>query len=420
MVKKDSKGRGSLVALASLAFVLSLPVLSYGWGNTWMGIALEQTISSLIRSVGPVKVDASFRLTNGGYDSNLYFGSSGNRVDDITFRVGPDIRLYWPLQKSLILEVREFPQYSFFAQTKNERAWNNVLSGALHLVFKSLYGRFTFSSVNLRERLNTEVDVNVRRKEEEGQGLLLWQMSKGLSVELQLGTSRLNFEDATYGADNIRANLNRTERTGSFTAYVQGGRTLRFHLTGALGKYRFPLTSETKDSNGAWISTGLEFFGAGGVQGRINLGYKFFDVLAPGQQDYQGPVGDVRLVVRVIKLTELAALVQRNIAFAVWTDRAYYIQTVLGAELIRHISKQSRISYAFSYGQIRYPLDPASGDSGPERPFFNYLLHSASLLVRLQKNLDLTLRGNWVLRTNGGSFPEDRRNFYGLDLVYRF
>jgi hypothetical protein len=420
MVKKVAKGRGSLVGLASLAFVLSLPILSHGWGNTWMGIALEQTISSLTRSVGPIKVDASFRLTNGGYDSNLYFGSSGDRVDDITFRVGPDIRLYWPLQKSLILEVRESPQYSFFVRTRSERAWNNVLNGVLHLVFKNLYGRFSFSSMNLKERLNTEVYVNIRRKEDQGQGLLLWQMSKGLSVELQLGTSRRDFEDVTYGTDNVRANLNRTERMGSLTAYIQGGRRLRFHLTGAFGEYRFPLASTAKDSNSAWISTGLEFLGTGGVQGRIDLGYKLFDVLAPERQDYQGPVGDVRLAVRVMRLTELAVLVQRNVNFAVYTDRSYYVQTLLGAELTRQISKQSRFSYTFSHGQNRYALDPASGDVGPERPLFRFFLHSASLLVRLQKNLDLTLRGNWIIRTRNWSVPEDHRSFYGLDLDYRF
>ena len=66
--------------------------------------------------LGPLRVIPVFRLSDVGYDSNVYFREEGSEVvSDFTATFSPEARGYWLLGSSVIMSVMENPEYLFYA-----------------------------------------------------------------------------------------------------------------------------------------------------------------------------------------------------------------------------------------------------------------------------------------------------------------
>src|SRR5512137_1066365 len=62
--------------------------------------------------IGPLRLVPVFRLSDAGYDSNVYFSEDGSAaVHDATATLSPELRGYWLAGSSLILSVTENPEY---------------------------------------------------------------------------------------------------------------------------------------------------------------------------------------------------------------------------------------------------------------------------------------------------------------------
>jgi hypothetical protein len=378
--------------------------------------------------LGPFKYNAAFHLDNGGYDSDIYYGSTQNHVADYTFIAGTSFRFFLPLKKKVVFDFFEFPQYVFFLDTKSERALNNTFVGQVHFVFDRLYIQAGGGLTNVREHLSTELSMNVRRKEENVSTLALWQVTKGTSFALRFRRLALNYEGLSSGISNIGDSLNRTEDYVNFIAYLQQHSRTRLYLDGEYGSYTFTGdVSRYKDSRSYSVYGSIEFLPPaagyegliGGIRGRLNLGYKRLDFLDPRQKDLAGLVGNTGISLEIMKRTAVQVFFSRGPEFSSYSNQSSYLQTIYGAGLAHSFTRKALFAYDMYQGKNDYPRTGiASGDS-LEKGIDRYATHSFRLNFRLGRNIVLNVLASLSKRDSKlAPRPVSHRNFFGLSLMY--
>ncbi len=413
-----------------IIFLLSLAQgQAFAWGATWMGASLEQMVNAARWRVGAFRYNAGFRLNNAGYDSDIYFGSSANPVPDYTFTAGPDIQIFLPLKKKIVFDVSEFLQHVFFLDTKRERALNNTFAGRVHFVFDRFYIQAGGGLINAKQRLSTELNLNVRLKEDDLTGLVLWQASRETSFALQIRRSTYNYENLTSGAVNISENLNRKESYINFMAYLQQHSKTRFYLDGEYGSITFAETiSGFKDARSYGVYGGIEFLppaeGQGqttGFRGRINLGYRHLDVLSHGAKDYSGLGGNTDVSIGIMRFTAIRAFFSRGPQFSAYSGLTYYLQTVYGVGLARSLSRKTTLTYDLYYGRNEYAGGVTIGGEAFGKRLDKYLTHSIGLNFPLGRALELNLMANLGKRDSEfAPRPTSRHYFLGFSLTYGY
>ncbi|MGB8953596.1 MAG: outer membrane beta-barrel protein [Candidatus Aminicenantales bacterium] len=429
-MRKKSKmkaNEGLIIAVTAVIFsVLLFPGRSFGWGKTWLGANLEQIVNAAHWKMGSFRYNAAFRLTNAGYDSDIYFGSTLNPVPDYTFTAGPEVRVYLLLKKGIVFDISEIPQYVFYLYTKQARALNNAFRGQVHFALERLYFQAGGGLINAKERISTELNIPVRRKQNDLAGQAFWQISEGSAVALQYRSFTFEYENPTDGSINLRENLNRKSSYINFAAYLQLVSGTRFYLDAEYGSFVFrePISS-FKDSRSYSIFGGVEFLPAQadkeqirGIQGRINLGYKSFDILDPQLKDYKGLVGNTSIAINIIKFTTLRGVFARDIQFSVYSDIPYYIQTVYGAGFSRAFTSRINLTYDLSFSRNDYAQLEDNGSRGARLD--KYITHVFGLGFKLRKDLELNLMASLSTRSSNLVEEVNHRNFIGFNLTYGY
>jgi hypothetical protein len=421
--RKTERSAAAALGAAILAIFL-LPCRSLAWGKTWMGMNLEQIVNTARWKMGPFRSNAVFRFGNAGYDSDIFFGQRLNPVPDTTFAAGPELSVYLPLAKGIVFDISEIPQYVYFLQAKTERAWNNAFRGQVHLAFDRLYFLAGGGLVNAKERLSTELNLNIRRKENDFGGLVFWQISKGSAVTLQYRSITYEYENPSDESIDIRKSLNRKERFLNLTTYLMQFSRARVFLDAEYGLFGSTETlSSIKDSRSYVITGGIEFEPPSpgenlikGFQGRINLGYKRFVIPGSHRKIYEGLVGNTSVGVNLLKFTALHGVFARNIQFSIYSELGYYIQTVFGAGFSQALTRRINFAYELSISRNDYVQfeDRVSQGGRPDQ----YITHIVGLDFRLGKNLGLNLMANFGERSSKLVELVNRRSFFGFNLTY--
>lgn len=409
------------------AVLICAPKKAYGQGNTWAGANLQQMVDAARWKFGLLRVNAAFSLVNAGYDSDVYYGHFNDPVPDFTLSAGLPIQVLVPASKKIVFDFFENPQYLYYLDSKNERAWNNTFRGRAHIAMENFYIRVGGGLSNVRRRLSPELDVNFRQKTNSLEGLFLWQASRRTSLAMVYGGADYDHEDAVFSGTNIAERLNRIENLFDLVVYLQPSARARFFLDGQYGTYALPETTEiTRDAQSYGIFGGLEFIPREGelvpaarVQGSISLGYIRFDMKAPQFVDGAGLAGTVNLSVGLLRRTTTRAFFSRGFQFSVYSGASYYIATSYGAGITRLLSRRVSMSYGFSFGRSDYP--EAEGGGGiPLGPSYRYTTHTVSLDIRLARNLSMTFSGTFMRRLLVEIGSAWNRNFIGFNLVYGY
>jgi hypothetical protein len=416
------------IRLIFVLLILLAPQPARGWGQTWMGASLEQMVKSARWKAGLLRYSAALKFDNAGHDSDIYFGTTAARVPDYTLRAGVPFSFFLPVNKKLVIDVSENPQYVYYLETKKERALNNEFMGHVHLVFDRVYFQAGGGLSNVKQRLSPELMLNVRQKINDLTGLVLWQVSKGGSLALQYQTSVYRYDNPPDSGYNISENLNRRESFLNFTAYIQQVSKTRFFLDAEYGSYVFKeAIARDKDSRSYGIYGGVEFLpapevrGQGrGVQGRINLGYKYFDFIDPQRKGYSGLVGNTSVSIALREMTSVQGFFSRDFQFSAFSSLAYYLITSYGGGLSRSLTRKSRLDYALSFSRGVYPSDETIGGGQPRNLLIRYSVHSFRLTFKLRRDLELGLMASLGNRKGNVTFPGGNRFFAGFNLTYGY
>jgi len=414
----------ALLILAA-AFLLSFSSPAFGWGNTWLGMSIESLVNSARWRWGLMRIYGAFVLNDAGYDSDIYYGYSGEEVPDLSFSTGPIVRVFLPISKKVIFDVSESPDYVFYLDTKRERAWNNRFRGQVHFAFGRTYFLAGGGLSNVKQRLSSELFINIRRKENDINGMFFWQLTRHSALALRYTGSWLDYGEAAYGTSNLAESLNRAQNRLDLTGSFEASPKIRVYLAGGYGSYVFEApVSRFKDTRSYGVYGGLEFVPPAGleagrrtVEGGISLGYTYFDVLQTGLKDGSGFTGDTDVRINLDPLTSIRAFFSRGFNFSVFSGLSYYLQTSYGTGLSRRLSRRASLSYNLSFSRSKYPEEDENGTPATDR-VWKYSTHSLTFNIALKKNLRGTLFGTLGRRTVQGIPTE--RIFVGISLVYGY
>lgn len=128
-----NKKRILCIASAAVSlWLLTAPREVHGQGNTWAGIDLQQMVDTARWRIGLLRVNAALMLVNTGYDSDVFYGFLPEPVPDIMLTTSVPFQVLLPVSKNIVFDIRDIPQYVFYLDLKNERAWNNTFQGLVH------------------------------------------------------------------------------------------------------------------------------------------------------------------------------------------------------------------------------------------------------------------------------------------------
>jgi hypothetical protein len=390
----------------------------YGWGKTWMGYDLEQQIKAARFEFGPFRIRTVFSLTNAGYDSNVY-RTSNNPITDFSITAGPGFFIYLPIKKKIVISVYESPQYVYFVETERERGWNNYFNGQVHFVLNRFFVTLGKGYVVAREIWNTEIDIRPLRKEDSSQASLLWQISKKTSLFFKVSQAKYDYENLSFGDFRIKYELNRTENRANFTGYYRLSFRTMFFLNFEHGYFNFQYPLNPRDSQSYAIYSGIEFLPLGVFRGRINLGYKYFDVLKAGIKDYGGIVGDTGIWIPVFKSLRIRADYRRDVQFSAWYSNAYYLENIIGGGALLYLSKNIRLDYNVYFGRNTYPAT-ILGQSASQKRQDNYTSQSAGPYFRIKNNIALGVIATYWQRDSNVYWANGKQTLIGINLIYDF
>jgi len=424
-MKMRMKSIIKILAVTSLAGLLFAPRTVWGQGQTWVGGNLQQMIEAARWRLGVFRINAAFRLSNAGYDSDIFYGYLDEPVPDGTASASTPIQVLLPLSKKAVIDVSESPEYVFYYDNRDQRAWNNRLNGRVHIALNKAYLQAGGGMSDVRRRLSPELDLNIRQKTNSVSSFALWQTSKSTSLALLYGGAKYDYDDEIFidGA-SIADRLDRNEEFLDLIAYIQPSPRVRLSFDGQYGSYQFRRSfSNYRDSTSYGFFVGAEFVPGErdieivrGIKGTASIGYIRLDVRDPLLQDGAGLVGEAGVQAYLSRRMTGQLTFSRGFRFSVYSGASFYLATTVGAGLTRHLSRKADLTYDFTYGTTSY----SDFDSGGPAPYYRYLTHRLSLNLRLARHVGVTFYGSFGQRDGGGSSPLRNKYFAGISLLYGF
>ncbi len=408
-------------AAALLAWLVLLPRPVFGQGNTWAGASLAQMVEGARWRLGAFRVNAAFSLSNVGYDSDVFYGYTSEPVPDFTLAAGTTVQVLLPLSKKVVLDIFDSPQYLFYLDSKNERAWNNTFRAQVHFAFDRVYVQLGGGLSDVRYRLSPELNVNVRQKQDSLDGLVLWQASKRASLAFVYGSAKYDLGEAEFGGVSLSDYLNRKEDYFDLITYIEPSPKVRFFVDGQYGSYAFTKEEfRSRDARSYGIFAGIEFIpkpgeqiATAGIEGSLRLGYQRLDIIDPRFVDGSGLTGAADVSVSLLKRNVAHAFFSRGFQFSVFSGSSYYLATAYGGGISRLLSRKASLYYEISFGSSLYP-----GSGAPEGALNRYTTHSFGLNLMLARQLSLGFLGTLGKRILDSSGLARNRNFFGFNLVY--
>ena len=376
--------------------------------------------------LGPFKVHPLFELDL-GYDDNIYSTpESIVPVKDYVATITPQFTFYLPYSDWLIMSFREIPQYVFYFDTPEERAFNNGFVPALRLLlFRSWALSGTYQRLRSKLRVSLEIDRRIFQEIEGQSGSLFYETARGTAVGVVAEFNRLRYE-ATYLPDaesSVAEALDREEVNGRAEFYYRILAEGDFFANFGYTEYNFSSPeSRFRDTYSFQANVGVRFPLMGETRGVLSLGYKKLVPRSPGLKGYAGLVGHTNLSFRRSRFGFRFFYI-RDTPFS-YSDSIYFLDTRVGPGISFYLSRSIRLDYDFSYGRGDYPetFFLPSGDSQAEEIARQdlYQSHAAAVVIRLVQDIGVGLRAQrWERTSNFGQFNVSRL-FLGLYLTYEF
>jgi Putative beta-barrel porin 2 len=379
-------------------------------------------------NVGPFWIDPTLRF-NLAYDSSIYGTYAGRApVPDTIATIAAPINIYLPLRDRLILTFTDTPQYQYFVAQNNESSFNNSYSVAARLLmFHRLVLSGSHAYNRAKYRVYEEIDRRIFEQIEANSGSLFFETPRGSAAGFVVSSNQYKYQDEVLpgSTTTVSTDLNRTEQNARLEfyrpAFVDSSYFLNFGYTDYTFEYP---ESRHRDSYSYQAYAGIRFPVLGRSRGLLSLGYKDFEPREAGRPSFSGLVGNTSLDFRFSRFG-LRALLLRDITFSYYTDSIFYIDGRLGAGLSFYLSRNIRLDYDFATGRGDYPdiitvVTLPDGTTKEIKRKDNYLSHSGSVVIRIQRNTGIGFRINyWQRESNDIRYNSDRWTG-GVYIIYDF
>ena len=406
------------ISLMLLVFFCPLASQTYRAFQAEKNYLIEQTRWQF----GPFRLFPRVMLKNIGYDDNVYYQREEDKITDYTGTLSPELRVSVLFRNWLILNLRENPEYIYYLHEKRERRWNNTFSPEFKLL---LFRRFVlggnYSYQNRRRRATSEFDVRANEKRTVYKGSFFYETPRMTLIGVTVTRERIKYEDVTLPGREIYLSrrLNRDEERIRGEFYYRIFSQSFFFLIGEKATYDFlHPQSFWRNSYSYGVSTGIRFPEIGRIRGTLTVGYKKLIPRETTRRGFSGLTGNTSLQFRVWR-TIFRLELSRDYPFSVWTNNIYFNYNRLGSGLSFYLSRNLRLDYNLSYGQLNYP-EPFQVSGELIKRKDEQLYHTGAIVIRLKKNLGMGLQLTWWRWTSNLPGVNRDRIFFGAFVTQEF
>jgi hypothetical protein len=378
--------------------------------------------------LGPLRVIPVFRLSEVGYDSNVYFREEGGEVvPDFTATFSPEARGYWLIGSSIILSVTENPEYIFYAKEEGLRAFTNSISSNLRLlVLRSFSLSADYHVLSHVRRATSEFDRRIQDTVKGGTAGFFFETPRGTAVGLTGSLEDFRYKDVASDApdDSYALALDRRETSAAIELYYRVFSQSFFFATAGWTRYAFVFPeSAWRDASSFEVSWGLRFPLLGRARGTLSLGWKSFQPESPERKPFSGLVAATDVSFRFGRLGINLGYVRDN-TFSYNESAYYYVDGRVRAGLSFYVAPFLRIDGSVQSGKMDYP-EPQEIWYGGGPVFVEHredvhTIFSVGPVVRVAGTVGLGLTYNFYRRTSNAPGFNVRRNFIGAFLTYEF
>jgi hypothetical protein len=311
--------------------------------------------------VGPLALAPVVRLTNLGYDSNV-FNRDVNPQGDSTATLSPEVEAWLRLPRARFYGRHRFDFY-YFKELTDLRAMDTDTTTRIDLPLNRLIPFVEATLANTRHRQNLEIDAIARRRNDAVTVGADLRLTGKVSAGLYARRSRLAYEpNSLYRDTDLASVLNHTSSG-------EGGR-LRYSLTPLTSiavdieqyRDRFKFTAD-RHSDSLAVTPSVEFKPFALVSGRAAVGYRQRKFLAGDVPDFNGTVAFVDLTYTFRERTRFGVAARRELEYSYLIGRNDYVVGELTGLVTQRLGERwdaggSLGRASLSYGQQRAPTRP--------------------------------------------------------------
>jgi hypothetical protein len=387
-----------------------------------------QTIQQHKLHLGPVRLVPAFRLSDVGYDSNVYFADeTGQPVGDFTATFSPELRAYWLPSGSLILWGMENPEFLGYANEMALRSFSNSFSGGLRwLVLQRFCLSAEYHDLSHVRRALSELDHRIRDTSTGGTAGLFFETPRGTAIGVTGGVDDYRYEDVASDVpiDTYARSLDRRETSAGFEVYyrVFSRSYVLSSLVWRRYDFRFPISAwRDGESIEAW--GGFRFPLVGLARGAVRFGWKSFRPDDPARTAFSGLVAATDVSFRVGRFSFRLGL-DRDNSFSYIESAYYYIENRARASVSLYLSRSLRFDLGADHGTMFYPEPQVIWVEGvpvvvEDREDVQTNL-SFGPVFRISGSVGLGLTCNYYLRKSNAPGFDVRQYFVGAFVTYEF
>ena len=291
----------------------------------------------------------SFELTNLGWDSNVFNlpsepespGATTERRGDFVTSFAAGLAPIFRIGDARLVTETSLA-YNYYHHFTQERGTDAIGRARLEVPVSHARLWASGSALNLRQRLNFEIDTRARRTEYDYAGGADIALGARTRMEVKGRRGEVIFDDESPDASFIRDTLNRDERTGAVAFEYALTPLTTVVVSGERGIHEFPL-SPLRNGDSSGVFAGLSLSPDAVISGAGSIGWRRVTVTNPVIPAFTGLTGDLDLATVIGVSTRLGVHAERNVTFSVDELSPYYVQTQVGVSLTQALGESWEI-----------------------------------------------------------------------------
>ena len=311
---------------------------------------------------GPLVLAPVVRLSNVGYDSNVFnrdedSGSQG----DVMATFSPSVAGWLRLAHGRASGRSQFDIY-YFRQLTDLRAVDSDTAGRLEIPLNRFRPFATGSFVNTRHRQNLELDAIARRQINSALVGTDVRLTAKLTTAVFGMRSRLNYgTNSIYQDTDLSRVLNHTSRgIGASLRYTLTPLTT-IGVTVDRSDDRFD-SAPDRNSESFNVTPMVEFNPRALISGSASFGFRHRKSVAGTTPDYNGSVATADLTYTLLGQTRFTMTGRRQLEYSYVVDRVDYVDTTLALGVSQRFLDSWDVGGSvsrsrLSYGNVTSPTD---------------------------------------------------------------
>ena len=346
---------------------------------------------------GPLLLAPVVRLTNVGYDSNVFNqDNESNPQGDVTAVFSPSVDGWLRLAHGRASGRTQFDVY-YFKQLTDLRAVDTDSAGRVEVPLNRFRPFVTGAFLNTRHRQNLEIDAIARRRTSSVTVGTDVRLTEKLTTSLFTSRTRLDYDtNSIYLGTDLADVLNFTGRgEGASLRYALTPLTT-IGVTADRTRHRFDSAPE-RNSDSFDVTPMVEFNPRALISGSASFGFRQRKFLSGTAPDFNGSVASADLTYTLLGRTRFTVLGRRQLEYSYVVGRADYVESSLTLVVNQRFGDSWDVGGSLSrsrlsYGDMISPTDSSAVITFPDESIIGWSVDAGYRLSRTRIGLRIDQR----------------------------